>query len=140
MAVATSLTSARVGVGEVIIDSSICVATTTGFPNWRAVATMRFWSGGTSSGGKLDAEVAASDHDAVRERDDVDQPVDRGRLLDLGHQRRLLADQRARLGDVLGPLDEGERDPVRPLLQRELQGPTCPSPSARGSERPRPER
>ena len=51
MAVATSLTSARVGVGEVIIDSSIWVATTTGFPAWRAAATIRFWSGGTSSGG-----------------------------------------------------------------------------------------
>src|SRR6476659_6522427 len=51
MAVATSLTSARVGVGEVTIDSSICVATTTGLPYWRAVATILFCSGGTCSGG-----------------------------------------------------------------------------------------
>ena len=51
MAVATSLTSARVGVGEMIIDSSICVATTTGLPSWRAAATIRFCSGGTPSGG-----------------------------------------------------------------------------------------
>ena len=35
MAVATSETSARVGVGATIIDSSICVATTTGFPSRR---------------------------------------------------------------------------------------------------------
>ena len=35
-AVATSDTSARVGTGEVIIDSSIWVATTTGLPSLRA--------------------------------------------------------------------------------------------------------
>jgi len=32
----------------VIIDSSICVATTTGLPNWRAQATILFCSGGTA--------------------------------------------------------------------------------------------
>ena len=37
IAVATSDTSARVGTGAVIIDSSICVATTTGLPARRAV-------------------------------------------------------------------------------------------------------
>src|SRR3954465_462615 len=36
MAVATSETSARVGTGLVIMDSSICVATTTGLPTRRA--------------------------------------------------------------------------------------------------------
>ena len=51
MAVATSDTSARVGEGETIIDSSICVATTTGLPMRRAVDTIFFCSGGTCSGG-----------------------------------------------------------------------------------------
>ena len=51
MACATSDTSARVGTGEVIIDSSICVATTTGLPWRRARRTMRFWMPGTCSSG-----------------------------------------------------------------------------------------
>ena len=50
-AVATSDASARVGVGEEIMLSSICVATMTGRPRARAARTMRFWMSGTSSGG-----------------------------------------------------------------------------------------
>ena len=116
---ATSLTSARVGVGEVIIDSSICVATTTGLPNWRAHGDDPVLQRRHLLGRKLDAKVAARDHHRVGERDDVVEPVDRRRLLDLGEQRRALADQRARFGDVLGPLHERQRDPVGPLLERE---------------------
>ena len=41
-ALATSDTSARVGTGALIMDSSIWVATTTGLPAWRADQTMRF--------------------------------------------------------------------------------------------------
>jgi hypothetical protein len=41
-AVATSETSARVGTGAVIIDSSICVATTTGLPALRQARTICF--------------------------------------------------------------------------------------------------
>ena len=72
-------------------------------------------------GRKLDAEVAARDHHRVGERDDVVQAVDRRRLLDLGEQRGAVADQRARFGDVLGPLDERQGDPVGALLQRERE-------------------
>mmetsp|Transcript_7376 Transcript_7376/g.20504 ORF Transcript_7376/g.20504 Transcript_7376/m.20504 type:complete len:357 (+) Transcript_7376:622-1692(+) len=49
-AVATSLHSALVGVGDSIIDSSICVATTTGTPFDRHRFMMVFWTTGTSSG------------------------------------------------------------------------------------------
>jgi hypothetical protein len=51
MAVATSETSARVGTGLSIIDSSICVATITGFAAPRARRTRRFWIGGTACTG-----------------------------------------------------------------------------------------
>mmetsp|Transcript_2219 Transcript_2219/g.5210 ORF Transcript_2219/g.5210 Transcript_2219/m.5210 type:complete len:214 (-) Transcript_2219:717-1358(-) len=51
MAVATSEHSARVGAGESIMLSSICVATITGLP-WRRHSSMiSFWTMGTSSGG-----------------------------------------------------------------------------------------
>ena len=50
-AVATSETSARVGTGVVIINSSICVATTTGLPTLRAMLTMVFCKPGTRSTG-----------------------------------------------------------------------------------------
>ena len=50
-AVATSETSARVGVGAVIIDSSIWVATTTGLPARRAARVICFWMPGTRSSG-----------------------------------------------------------------------------------------
>ncbi len=51
-ALATSLTSARVGSGAWIIDSSICVAVTTGLPistQWRMICFCRC---GTSSSGQ----------------------------------------------------------------------------------------
>ncbi len=41
-ALATSLTSARVGAGAAIIDSSICVAVTTGVPTSTQWRRMRF--------------------------------------------------------------------------------------------------
>mmetsp|Transcript_31744 Transcript_31744/g.67548 ORF Transcript_31744/g.67548 Transcript_31744/m.67548 type:complete len:298 (-) Transcript_31744:916-1809(-) len=50
IAFATSLHSARVGVGLEIMDSSICVATITGFPAARAELIMSFCTKGTSSG------------------------------------------------------------------------------------------
>ena len=51
IAVATSDTSARVGTGLVIIDSSIWVATTTGLPARRAVRVICFCTPGTFSSG-----------------------------------------------------------------------------------------
>ena len=50
-AVATSDTSARVGTGAVIIDSSIWVATTTGLPARRQARTICFCRPGTCSSG-----------------------------------------------------------------------------------------
>ena len=50
-ALATSDTSARVGVGAVIIDSSIWVAVITGFPWATPVRMISFWMCGTSSSG-----------------------------------------------------------------------------------------
>ena len=47
MAFATSDTSARVGSGSWIIDSSICVAVITARPASRARSMMRFWTSGT---------------------------------------------------------------------------------------------
>ena len=51
MAVATSETSARVGTGELIIDSSICVATTTGLPVAWPSRVIIFCTPGTFSSG-----------------------------------------------------------------------------------------
>ena len=51
-ALATSLTSARVGDGAVIIVSSICVAVITGTPNSTQWRTIRFCRWGTSSSGQ----------------------------------------------------------------------------------------
>ena len=48
-AIDTSETSARVGTGDEIIDSSICVATTTGLPKRRAMRIIRFCRPGTCS-------------------------------------------------------------------------------------------
>ena len=48
-AFATSVISARVGIGLVIIDSSMCVATTTGLPKRMQCFTIRRWMMGSSS-------------------------------------------------------------------------------------------
>ena len=50
-AVATSETSARVGTGLLTIDSSICVATTTGLPARRVRRVICFCTPGTFSSG-----------------------------------------------------------------------------------------
>ncbi len=104
-----------------IIDSSICVATITGRPSRRAVSTMRFCIGGTVSGGNSTprsprATITPSHCSMISSK-----PRDRGGLLDLASSARLPADQPPRLHQVLGPLDEAERDPVGALLARERQ-------------------
>ena len=48
-ALATSVTSARVGIGALIMLSSMCVATMTGLPKCRHVLTIRRWTIGNSS-------------------------------------------------------------------------------------------
>ena len=49
MALETSVTSARVGIGASIMLSSMCVATMTGRPMRKQVLTMRRWTMGSSS-------------------------------------------------------------------------------------------
>ena len=83
-AVATSETSARVGTGAVIIDSSIWVATTTGLPARRAARVICFWMPGTRSSGistprSPRATISASACSMI-----CGEPLDRLRLLDLG--------------------------------------------------------
>ena len=60
----------------------------------------------------LDAEVAARHHQRVGQLDDLVEPGDRLRLLDLRHQQRAAARDLARLGQIVRPLDEGQRHPV----------------------------
>ena len=111
-ALATSLTSARVGDGDWIIDSSIWVAVMTGRPistQWR---TIRFWRCGTSSSGQSiprspRATISASD--AVGDRGQLGE---RGAGLDLGDDAGAVPDDLAELVDVVGPTDERQRDVV----------------------------
>ena len=69
-AIDTSDTSARVGTGAVIIDSSIWVATTTGLPARRAARVICFWMPGTASSGistprSPRATISASDSSMI---------------------------------------------------------------------------
>ena len=123
-AFATSEVSARVGTGLEIIDSSICVATMTGFAMRRASSTARFCTIGTASSGSSTPEVAAGDHDAVERVDDLFEGVDRLRLLDLRDDRDLAA----LLGhdledpvDVRGVAHERQRDVVGAELEAPAQ-------------------
>ena len=70
---------------------------------------------------QFDAEIAARDHDAVRKLDNLVQPINRGGLFDLGDKRAIATHQAAGFGHVFGALDEGKRDPVRPVFDRECQ-------------------
>ena len=121
MAVATSLTSARVGVGDVIIDFEHLrrdhdrLSELTGRRDDLVLKRRHLLRR------QLDSEIAARDHHRVRKGDDVVQTIDRRRFLDLRKQCRAVADQLPRFGYVLGPLHEGQRNPVGPLIQRELQ-------------------
>src|SRR2546423_1556965 len=77
-ALATSDASARVGTGDATIDSSICVATTTGLPAARQARTMRFWIGGTRSGGARSGEAGATSDDFGAQPPVVEQQVRAG--------------------------------------------------------------
>src|ERR1700710_1071479 len=91
-AVATSETSARVGTGLWIIDSSICVATTTGLPARRASRVICFCRLGTRSSGSS-------------------APGSRGAA----------PDQLLGLVDILGALHERQRDPIDSGHQRRFE-------------------
>ena len=71
IALATSLTSARVGVGLRCIESSICVAVITGLPFMTVVADDLLLDDRHLLQRQLHAEIAARHHDAVGLRDDL---------------------------------------------------------------------
>ena len=120
-AVATSETSARVGTGAWIIDSSIWVAITTGLPARRASRVICFCRPGTRSSGSSTprsprATISASEASMMS-----GEAVDRLRLLDLGHDGGAAADHLLGLDDVFGALHERQRDPVDAGGQRRLE-------------------
>ena len=120
-AVATSETSARVGTGVVIIDSSICVATTTGLPSLRAMRMIVFCKPGTRSTGISTPRSPRATMMPSETAMISSSLRDRLRLLDLRHHIGALAGDRLDLGDVLGALHEGERHPVDVLVERGVQ-------------------
>ena len=121
IAVDTSDTSARVGTGLVIMDSSIWVATTTGLPARRADRVICFCSPGTFSSGISTPRSPRATISASARSDDLAQPMHGLRLLDLGHDGGAAARDLLRLGDVFRTLDEGERHPVDAGVERGIE-------------------
>ena len=70
-ALATSVTSARVGMGDSIMLSSMCVATMTGLADAQADFDDAALDDGQFFVGNFDAQIAARDHDGVGFADDV---------------------------------------------------------------------
>ena len=139
-ALATSLASARVGAGLVIIDSSIWVATMTGLASSARLAHDLLLQERHVLERALHREVAARDHEAVEGLDDLVEVVDGLRLLDLGddgQHHALLAHDRADVLDVLGVAHEAQRDEVDAEAAARSAGRRCPSPTAPA---PRPRR
>ena len=94
IALATSVTSARVGDGAVTIDSSIWVAVITGTPNSTQRPMIDLLQVGHVLERAVDAEVAAGDHDRVGLVEDLVEVGERRGGLDLGDQ--LAPDRRPR--------------------------------------------
>ena len=95
-ALATSLTSARVGDGAVIMLSIICVAVITGTPASTQCRTMRFCRCGTSSSGHSMPRSPRATITASERGDDLVEVFDRRQRLDLGHQPSGVRGDRAR--------------------------------------------
>ena len=120
-AVATSETSARVGAGAVII----ALHHLRGDHHW--LARLARGPGDLLLQTRdllhrhLDAKIAARHHDAVGDLDNLLELGERRGLFDLGHDRRAPTHQVARLGDVLGPLHEGQRNPIDADIERILE-------------------
>jgi hypothetical protein len=112
MAVATSDASARVGTGDWVIDSSICAP---------AFAHDALLDARHLLGGQFHPEVAARHHHRVAERDDCGQRLDRGGLLQLGHDASAALHDVAQLVHVIGALHERQRDPVDAQRQPEVE-------------------
>ncbi len=71
--------------------------------------------------GHFHPQVAPGHHDRVAQLGDFPQLGDGRRLLDLGHQVGLVADQRTGFTDVFRALHEGQGHPVHPQFQAEAQ-------------------
>src|ERR1700740_1024537 len=99
IAVATSETSARVGTGLEIIDSSIWVATTIGLPARRQAGGLFFCTPGTPARRLFTPKSAAGDQERIGRFENVAELGHRLRLLDLGHHRSAPAGEFFRLGD-----------------------------------------
>ena len=124
MALATSLASALVGSGRVIIDSSIWVAVIAGLPCSRAQRITRFWTSGTaerpiSTPRSPRATITASAALTI-----VVELLERLGLLDLGDHERLRirgVQELPQAAAVLCRADEGERDVVDAEREGELE-------------------
>ena len=116
IAFATSEASARVGREFVVIDSSICVAVIAKRPQHAGLVQHALLHDRDGFGRKLHAEVAAGNHDAIADFEDVFERIDGLRLLQLGDDIDLVAaevvEQRAKLDDVAAAADERRGDVV----------------------------
>ena len=72
-------------------------------------------------GRQFHAEIPARHHHRVGQRHDLVEPFHCRWLLELGDDESAVADQRARLGHVVGALNERQRDPVGAQFQRQSQ-------------------
>ena len=116
-AFATSETSARVGDGELIIDSSICVAVMHDLVARAREPDQALLQTRHRRVADLDREIAARHHDHVARVDDRADVLHGLGALDLRDDVRLPArgaQQRARLLDVLGIARERHRHEVEP--------------------------
>jgi hypothetical protein len=69
----------------------------------------------------LDPQIAAGDHESIRDLHDLVETRERLRFLELRHDERLAAGDLAHLRHVVRALHEGERDPIDPGIERRFQ-------------------
>ncbi len=70
---------------------------------------------------QLDAKVAASDHNAIGEFENLVELAESGRLLDLRHHAGPAANKLASLGHVVVALDERQSNPVHAYARGEFE-------------------
>jgi hypothetical protein len=103
------------------MDSSICVATTTGLPARLADRVICFCSPWHLLERHFDAKIATRHHHRIGKIQDLAQPIHGLRLFDLGHDGGAATRDLLRLGDVFRTLDEGERHPVDAGIERGIE-------------------
>ena len=70
---------------------------------------------------KLHPQIAARDHQAVGDIDNLIEAVERFWLFDLRHNKGTPIDDLFNFGNVIGALHKGQRDPVHIQRQREIE-------------------